>query len=300
MLRLRRSELSTPGSNERMMERAAGSAADFVFLDLEDACAPSEKVPARAKVVNALKTLDWGRKTRAVRINNLETEWAYEDIIHVVEEAGEQLDVIIMPKVKRAEDVRWVDVLLTQIERKLHRDRRIGLEVLIEEVEAMINAEEIARATPRLEALIFGPGDYSASQGVSVDSIGGTSKDYPGDVWHYARNKVVIAARAAGIDAIDGPFADFKDGEGYRTQCKRALVLGLVGKWAIHPSQIEIANTVFSPTREQVDKARKLIAGYAKAESEGLGAVAIDGVMVDAASARLMQNTVVKADLIGM
>ncbi len=299
-MRLRRSELSTPGSNERMLERAAASAADFVFLDLEDACAPSEKVSARAKVIHALRTLDWGKKTRAVRVNNLETEWCYQDIIQVAEEAGEFLDIIIVPKVKRAEDVRWVDVLLSQIEQRLRRPKRIGLEVLIEEVEAMINAEEIARSTPRLEALIFGPGDYSASQGVTVDAIGGTSANYPGDVWHYARNKVVIAARAAGIDAIDGPYADFKNGDGYRTECLRANVLGCVGKWAIHPSQIEIANDVFSPTQNEVDRARKLIEGYARAEEQGLGAVAIDGMMVDAASARLMQNTVRKADLIGM
>ena len=299
-MRLRRSELSTPGSSEKMMAKAAASPADFVFLDLEDAVAPAEKVPARARVVTALTTLDWGTKTRAVRINNLETEYAYEDIIHVVEAAGDHLDVIIIPKVKSAEDVRWVDTLLTQIETRLRRTKRIGLEVLIEEVEAMINAEEIARSTPRLEALIFGPGDYSASQGVRVDSVGGVSKDYPGDVWHYARNKVVIAARAAGIDAVDGPFADFRDAEGYRRECLRASVLGFVGKWAIHPSQVEIANEVFSPTERQVERARKMIAAMEEAEANGLGAVAVDGVMVDAASARLMRNVTAKADLIGM
>lgn len=300
MLRLRRSELSTPGSAEKMMEKAAASTADFVFLDLEDAVAPNEKVPARAKVVTALTTLDWGRKTRAVRINNLETEYAYEDVIHVVEEAGDHLDIIIIPKVKRAEDVRWVDVLLTQMEKKLKRERRIGLEVLIEEVEAMINAEEIASSTPRLEALIFGPGDYSASQGVRSDATGGASKDYPGDVWHYARNKVVIAARAAGIDAVDGPFADFRDAEAYRRECTRASILGFVGKWAIHPSQVDIANEVFSPTQRQVERARKMIAAMEEGERQGLGAVAVDGVMVDAASARLMRNVTQKADLIGM
>jgi citrate lyase subunit beta/citryl-CoA lyase len=202
--------------------------------------------------------------------------------------------------VKTAEDVRWVDTLLSQIEKKRRWQRRIGLEVLIEEVEAMVNAESIARSTPRLEALIFGPGDYSASQGVRPDSVGGISPDYPGDVWHYARNKVVIAARAAGIDAVDGPFADFKDGEGYRRECTRASVLGFVGKWCIHPSQIEIAAQVFSPTERQVARARKMIAAMREAEAQGLGAVAVDGVMVDAASARLMQNTVAKADLIGM
>ncbi|MBE7518118.1 MAG: CoA ester lyase [Thermoflexaceae bacterium] len=299
-MRLRRSELSTPGSNERMMEKAASSAADLVFLDLEDAVAPAEKVGARAKIVSALRAHDWGRKTRAVRINNVETEWAFEDVIHIVEDAGDVLDIIIIPKVKRAEDVRWVDTLLTQIELKHRRERRIGLEVLIEEVEAMVNVEEIARSTPRLEALIFGPGDYSASQGVRVDAVGGISKDYPGDVWHYARNKVVIAAKAAGIEAVDGPFADFKDEEGYRRECMRAAVLGFTGKWAIHPSQVGIANEVFSPTERQVERARKMIAAYEEAERQGLGAVAVDGVMVDAASARLMKNVTVKADAIGM
>lgn len=299
-MRLLRSELSTPGSNERMMEKAAASAADLVFLDLEDAVAPAEKVGARAKIVSALRAHDWGRKTRAVRINNVETEWAFEDVIHIVEDAGDVLDIIIIPKVKRAEDVRWVDTLLRQIELKHRRERRIGLEVLIEEVEAMVNVEEIARSTPRLEALIFGPGDYSASQGVRVDAVGGISKDYPGDVWHYARNKVVIAAKAAGIEAVDGPFADFKDEEGYRRECMRAAVLGFTGKWAIHPSQVGIANEVFSPTERQVERARKMIAAYEEAERQGLGAVAVDGVMVDAASARLMKNVTVKADAIGM
>ena len=299
-MRLRRSELSTPGSNERMMKKAAASSADLVFLDLEDAVAPNEKVGARGKIVSALRTHDWGRKTRAIRMNNVETEWAFEDVIHIVEEAGEVLDIIIIPKVKSAEDVRWVDTLLTQIERKHRRERRIGLEVLIEEVEAMVNVEAIARSTPRLEALIFGPGDYSASQGVRVEAVGGISKDYPGDVWHYARNKVVIAAKAAGIEAVDGPFADFKDEEGYRRECTRAAVLGFTGKWAIHPSQVGIANEAFSPTEKQVERARKMIAAYEEAERQGLGAVAVDGVMVDAASARLMRNVTTKADAIGM
>jgi citrate lyase subunit beta/citryl-CoA lyase len=283
-----------------MMAKAAAGSADFVFLDLEDAVAPGEKVPARAKVVNALRTHDWGRKTRAVRMNNVETEWAYEDVIHVVEEAGEFLDIIIVPKVKTAEDVRWVDTLLSQIEKKLRRQRPIGLEVLIEEVEAMINVDAIAKATPRLEALIFGPGDYSASQGVRLDAVGGVSSDYPGDVWHYARNRVVIAARAAGIDAVDGPFADFRDGDGYRRECTRATVLGFVGKWCIHPSQIEIANEVFSPSQRAVERARRMMAAYVDAEAKGLGAVAVDGVMIDAASARAWKNITDRADLIGM
>lgn len=298
--RLRRSELSTPGSSEKMMAKAAASAADLVFLDLEDSVAPKEKAAARAKVIVALKTLDWGRKTRAVRINNLETEYAYQDIIEVVEQAGEYLDLLIVPKIKTAKDVWWVDVLLTQIETRLGMKKRIGIEVLIEEVEAMINAEEIARASPRLEALIFGPGDYSASQGVDTKNIGDSGDAYPGDIWHYARNKVIIAARAAGIDMVDGPYAAFKNPEGYRRECIRARTLGAVGKWAIHPSQIEMANELFSPTREQVERARKLAAAYADAEAAGLGAVNVDGIMVDAASIRILQNTLKKADLIGL
>jgi len=298
-LRLRRSELSTPGSNEKMMAKAAESAADLVFLDLEDSVAPREKDSARGKVVHALKTLNWGKKTRAVRINNLETPYAYRDIIEVVDGAREHLDLIIVPKVKSAKDVWWVDVLLTQIETHLGMHKKIALEALIEEVEAMINAEEIARASPRLEALIFGPGDYSASQGVDTKGIG-ESGDYPGDLWHYARNKVIIASRAAGIDMVDGPYAAFNDAEGYRRECNRARILGATGKWAIHPSQIAIANEVYSPPREQVERARKLAAAYAAAEAAGLGAVNVDGVMVDAASVRILQNTLKKADLIGM
>lgn len=298
-VRLRRSELSTPGSNPKMIAKAAASAADLVLLDLEDSVAPKEKAAARGKIVHALCTLDWGRKTRAVRINDLETHYAHQDIIEVVEGAREHLDLIIIQKVRRGRDVWWVDVLLTQLEARLRLSKRIALEVLIEEAEAMINVEEIARSSPRLEALIFGPGDYAASQGMDVQGIGG-SADYPGDVWHYARNKVIIAARAAGIEMVDGPFADFNDPDGFRRECHRARILGAAGKWAIHPSQIAIANEVYSPPREHVERARKLAAAYAAAEAAGLGAVNVDGVMVDAASIRMLQNTLRKADLIGM
>src|SRR5438128_11101216 len=190
-----------------MIEKAAASNADLVFLDLEDSVSPNEKGAAREKAVKGLKTLDWGKKTRAVRINDLETEYAYQDIISIVEEAGDSFDIIIVPKVKSARDVWWVDVLLTQIEKRLKRTRRTGIEVLIEEVEAMINVEEIARSSSRLEALIFGPADYSASQGMDNRIVEGHFDAYPGDPCHYARNKIAIAARAAGIDAIDGDFS---------------------------------------------------------------------------------------------
>jgi citrate lyase subunit beta / citryl-CoA lyase len=299
-MRLRRSELSTPASNEHMIAKAAASNADLVFLDMEDSVAPNEKVAARAKVISALKTLDWGKKTRAVRINGLETEYAYQDIISVVEEAGEYLDVLFIPKVKSAKDVWWVDVLLTQIERRLKRPRRIGLEVLIEEVEAMQTVEEIARSSSRLEAIIFGPFDYAASQGVDTRAIGDNLDLYPGDIWHYVRNKIVIAARAAGIEAIDGPFIDFKNLDGFRRECVRTHTLGFSGKWAIHPSQIDIANQVFSPGRKEVERARILDALYKEAQEKGLGAVAYEGTMVDVALIRNARNVIQKAELIGM
>lgn len=299
-MRLRRAELSTPASNERMMEKAAASQADLVFLDLEDSVSPNEKVEARSKAIKALKTLDWGKKTRAVRVNDLETPYAYQDIITVVEEAGDYLDLLIIPKIKSARDVWWVDVLLSQIEKRLQRTRRLGLEVLIEEVEAMINIEEIARSSSRLEALIFGPADYSASQGMDSEVIAGYLDAYPGDPWHYARNKLAIAARAAGIEAIDGAFPDFKNLAGYRRECIHARTLGFSGKWAIHPGQIDVAQQVFSPSPAEVAYARKLDAAYTEALASGLGAVAIDGKMIDAAIIRSLRNVTQKADLIGM
>jgi citrate lyase subunit beta/citryl-CoA lyase len=297
-MRLRRVELSVPGSSEKMMAKAAGINADLVFLDNEDSIAPSAKVETRGKIVQALRTLDWGKKTRCVRINDLTTEWAYEDIIHIVENAAEFLDVIMVPKVKTACDVLWVDTLLTQIEKKTRATRHIGIEALIEEVEAMINVEEIARSTPRLEALIFGMGDYSASQGVDRKAI--AAGEYPGDVWHYQRHKMVIACRAAGIDAVDGPYGNIKDIEGYRREALRGRILGCVGKWALHPDQIAVALDVFTPDPADVAAARRICEAYAKAEAEGKGAILVDGVMIDAASVRYRQNIIRKADLIGM
>lgn len=299
-MRLRRSELSTPGSDEKMMAKAAASAADLVFLDLEDAVAPAEKDAAREKVVTALTTHDWGDKTRAVRVNDVESPHCHEDVRQVVERAGGSLDLIIVPKARSARDVWFVDTLLTQLEDRLGMTRRIGLEVLIEDVEALVNAEEIARATPRIEALIFGPGDFAASQGVRTTTGGGDVEHYPGDLWHYARNKIVVAARAAGVEAVDGPYAAFRDRDGYERECRRALALGFGGKWAIHPAQIEVANAVFAPEPEDVARARRLAAAYEEAEARGLGSVALDGEMVDAASVRILRETIRRADLIGM
>lgn len=298
--RARRVQLSTPGSSEKMIQKAAESKADHVFLDLEDAVAPSQKREARKKIVEGLKSLDWGKKTRCVRINDLTTEYAFEDIIEVVEGAGEHLDTIMMTKVLTPADVLFADKLLHQLEKKLKLKRRIGLEALIEEVEGMQNVDAIAACTPRLECLVFGMGDFSASMGVTNKNVGETD-GYPGDVWHYARFRLVMACRAAGIDPVDGPFADFRSPDAYREECKRSMILGCVGKWAIHPAQIDIALDVYSPKKEDVERARKLEKAYAEAEAKGLGAINVDGIMVDVASIRILRNTVLnKADLFGM
>lgn len=299
-MRLRRSELSTPGSSDKMLAKAAGSDADLVFCDLEDSVAPAEKVAARGKIVHALVNHSWKPATRAVRINDLETHYAYRDIIDVVSGAREALDIVIVPKVKSARDVWWVDKLLTQLETDLGISKRIGIEVLIEEVEAMIEVEEIAQASPRLEALIFGPGDYSASQGVRVKDLGDSRGSYPGDLWHYARNKIAIAARAAGIDAVDGPFAGFADPEGYRRQAKLAHTLGFTGKWAIHPSQIALANEEFAPSPQEIAQARKLVEAFDDATARGLGAVAVEGTMVDIASVRILRVLLDQAEALGL
>ncbi|MGQ3300664.1 HpcH/HpaI aldolase/citrate lyase family protein [Reyranella sp.] len=298
--RARRVQLSTPGSSEKMIQKASESKADHVFLDLEDAVAPSQKRDARKKIIQGLKELNWTGKTRCVRINDLTTEYAYEDIIEIVEGAGEHLDTIMMTKVQTVSDVLFADKLLHQIEKKLKMKRRIGLEALIEEVEGMQNVDAIAACTPRLECLVFGMGDFSASMGVTNKNVGETD-GYPGDIWHYARFRLIMACRAAGIDPVDGPFADFKNPDAYREECKRSMILGCVGKWAIHPSQIDIALDVYSPKPEDIARARKLEKAYAEAEAAGLGAINVDGIMVDVASIRILRNTILnKADLYGL
>ena len=299
--RARRCQLSVPGSSEKMMTKAAGLAVDHIFLDLEDAVAPAEKPSARGKIVEALNSLDFGNAVRCVRINDIETPWAYKDIIEVVTGAGENLDTIMIPKVKHAHEVKWVDILIRQIEQDIGLKQRIGIELLIEEVEGIQNVDEIATATPRLEAMVFGMGDYSASQGVDVkEAMSSGDSVYPGDIWHYQRQRVVIACRAAGIDAVDGPFGNFRDPESYEREATRAMVLGCVGKWAIHPAQVEIAQRVFSPTQEEVDRARKIVQAYDAAVARGEGAAQVDDAMIDAASVRLVQNTLDKANLYGL
>jgi citrate lyase subunit beta/citryl-CoA lyase len=295
--RARRAELATPASSEKMCEKAARSGADLVFLDLEDACAPIAKEGARGIAVRALTELDWGRTVRAVRMNGLETPWCHGDIIEVVSGARDALDVLIVPKARSARDVWWVDVLLTQLEAKLGLRRRIGLEVLVEESEGLANAVEIARASDRLEAIIFGAGDLSASQRARVDGNFDPAGDYPGDFWHFARFQVVTAARAAGIDAIDAPYPAYQDPDGYRRSATQASLLGFDGKWAIHPGQIPIAHEVFSPTEDEIAGARAAIEAYRQAEAEGVGAIGRDGKLVDAAHMRLAENILYKASL---
>ena len=297
--RARRCQLSVPGSSEKMLAKAAGSAADHVFCDLEDAVAPLAKVEARGKIISALNTLDWGKKTRCVRINDVSTQWCHDDIIEVVTGAGANLDTIMLTKPYSAADVIFLDRMLTQLEKKLGLEKSIGIEVLIEEVQALQNVEDISRSTPRLECLVFGMGDYSGSQGIDSRDIGGTG-DYPGDIFHYARFRIAMAARAAGIDAVDGPYANFGNPEGYLSEAKRAKSLGMVGKWAIHPAQIALATEVFSPDPSEVAFARKLETAYREAEAQGLGAAQVDGVMVDVASLRLVRNTLDKAELYGL
>lgn len=297
--RLRRCQLAVPGSSEKMMGKAAGMDLDYVFLDLEDAVAPDKKKEARGKIVTALNTLDFGRTVRCVRINDPGSHFCYGDILEVVAGARDNLDMIIVPKVYDAADVLFVDKLLTQIEADLGLTRKIGIECLIEEVEAMMNVDQIAACSTRLEGLIFGMGDYSASQGVPITSIGGDS-GYPGDLWHYQRSRLTIACRANGIEAIDGPFGDFSSPEAYRREAERAAIIGMVGKWAIHPSQVAIAQEVFSPRPAQVEEARAMLAAFEDGLRQGLGAVQFKGQLVDIASLRHIRNIITRADQIGM
>ena len=293
--RARRSQLSVPGSNDKMLQKAAASAADHVFCDLEDAVAPNAKVEARSKTIWALNNLDWGKKTRCVRINDVTTEWCHGDLIEVVEKAGNSIDTVMLTKPYTAADVIFVDRMLTQLEKKLRLQRRIGIEVLIEEVQALQNVEAISTCSDRVECLVFGMGDYSASQGIDIFGA-----QYPGDIFHYARFRLTMAARAAGIDAVDGPFGDFKDDAGYRAEAQRARSLGMVGKWAIHPAQIAPALEVFSPTADAVANARRVEKAMREAMARGQGAVEIDGMMMDVAVLRLLRNVLDKADLYGL
>ncbi len=292
--RLQRSELAVPGSSPEMFEKALNSKADYVFLDLEDAVSPMDKVSARQNIIKALKDINWREKgkTISVRINSPDTHYMYRDLIEIVEEVGEKLDTILLPKAGTASDVYMVDCLLTQIETNKKLKNRIGIECLIETALGMSNIKEIAKSSERLEALHFGVADYAASLRARTVVIGGLNPDYPGDQWHHGLSQLVMTCRAYGLRAIDGPFGDFNDPDAYIEAAKRGAAIGIEGKWAIHPSQIELANKVFSPPSSEVTKAKRILEELDKAAKAGKGAAQLDGRMIDAASARMAENIV--------
>ncbi len=298
-VRLYRSKLFVPGSRPQLFEKAAASAADVVCLDLEDAVAPSDKDTARGNIVAALNDVDWGRKTVTVRVNGLDTHFCYRDVIALVETGGERLDAIMIPKVGCAADVYAIDMLVTQASDFVARRKRIGLEVIIETALGLTNIDEIAGASKRLESLHFGSADYAASQRMRTTNIGGGNTDYVmltdgpeararhwNDLWHYPLFRMAQAARAHGLMAIDGPFGDYGDADGFRAQAMRTAILGCEGKWAIHPSQVALANEIFTPPAKEVARAEAILAAMADAQAKGLGAVALNGVLIDAASIR--------------
>jgi malyl-CoA/(S)-citramalyl-CoA lyase len=309
--RLNRSELAVPGSQPQLFEKAAKSAADVVFLDLEDAVAPDDKAQARKNIIQALHDVDWGSKTLSVRINGLDTHYMYRDVVDVIEQGGDRLDLIMIPKIGTPADVYALDMLVTQCEDAVKRKKRIGFELIIETALGMQNVNEIAGASKRLESLHFGVADYSASIRARTTVIGGPNKMYGvltdkdgdkprdfhwGDMWHYAIARMVVAARANGLRPLDGPFGDFSDPEGFKAQAYRAAVLGCEGKWAIHPSQIALANEVYSPSEAEVTRAKRILEAMAQAQREGKGAVALDGRLIDIASIRQAEALVAKAN----
>ncbi|MCH7600635.1 MAG: CoA ester lyase [Myxococcales bacterium] len=312
--RLNRSEQAVPGSNPTFMEKASKGSADVVFLDLEDAVAPDEKEQARKYVIEALHELDWSGKTVSVRINGLDTQYMYRDVVDVMEQAGDKLDLIMIPKAGTASDIYMVDALVNQIEIAKGYTKRIGFEMIIETALGMQNVHEIASASTRNESLHFGVADYAASTQARTINIGGPNPDYSvlthadenskrelhwGDMWHYAVARMVVAARANGLRAIDGPFGDIKDPDGFVAQARRSAVLGCEGKWAIHPSQVDIVNQTFSPSEEEVTRANRVIHAMEEAKREGLGAVTLDGRLIDLASIRQAEVLVRKAEIIG-
>jgi citrate lyase subunit beta/citryl-CoA lyase len=299
--RLHRSELAVPGSNPTMFEKALNSEADYIFLDLEDAVAPPEKVKARANIIAALKEMDWSGagKTVSIRINGLDTHYMYRDVVELIEEVGQHIDTILVPKVGVPADLYMVDAMLSQIEQaKGFEPGRIGLEALIETAIGMANVEDVAKYPNRIEALHFGVADYAASLRSRTVVIGGLNPDYPGDQWHASLTRMLIACRSYGLRAIDGPFGGIDDPEGYMLSARRAAALGYEGKWAIHPSQIKMANEVFSPTDKEVEKAERMVIALKEAEAQGKGAASLDGKMIDAASERMARNVIATSDAI--
>ncbi|MBA2311407.1 MAG: CoA ester lyase [Actinobacteria bacterium] len=287
-MRARRSCLSVPGSSPRMLTKAASLPADEVMLDLEDSVAPSAKVAARAAVVHALRDNSWHHKTASVRINSVASQWAGFDLLQVVCQAGEHLDCVVLPKVEHAHEVMFVDHWLRMIESDRKLDRPIGIEAQIETALGLVNINEIANSSPRLEALVFGPADMSASLGIPTVSVGAPLEGYPGDHWHWALETILVAARAAGLQAVDGPYLAIDDLDGFKEMAKRSNALGYDGKWALHPTQIEVVNEVFTPPRDIYERAEAVLDAYhLSIENDERGAVMFGDEMIDEASRKM-------------
>ncbi|MCO6364527.1 L-malyl-CoA/beta-methylmalyl-CoA lyase [Paracoccus sp. 08] len=305
--RLNRCQLFGPGSRPALFAKMAASAADVINLDLEDSVAPADKDQARANIIAAINDVDWGSKTLSVRINGLDTPFWYRDVVDLLEQAGDRLDQIMIPKAGCAADIYAVDALVTAIERAKGRTKPIAFEVIIESAAGICHVEEIAAASPRLQAISLGAADFAASMGMATTGIGGTQENYymirdgqkywP-DPWHWAQTAIVAACRTHGLLPVDGPFGDFSDSEGFRAQALRSATLGMVGKWAIHPSQIALANEVFSPSEAAVTEAREILAAMEKAKAEGAGATVYKGRLVDIASIKQAEVTLRQSDLI--
>ncbi len=302
-----RCQLFGPGSNTKLFAKMAASAADVVNLDLEDSVAPSDKETARANIIEAIGAQDWGDKIVSVRINSLDTPWWYRDVVDLLEQAGDRLDQIMIPKVGCAADIYAVDALVSAIESARGRAKRITFEVIIESAAGLSHVEEIAAASPRMAAMSLGAADFAASMGMQTTGIGGTQEDYymlregqkywP-DPWHWAQAAIVAACRTHGLLPVDGPFGDFSDDDGYRAQARRSAVLGMVGKWAIHPKQIALANEVFTPSDAAVAEARAILAAMEEAKRNGSGATVYEGRLVDIASIKQAEVVVKQAELI--
>ena len=302
-----RCQLFGPGSNTKLFAKMAASAADVINLDLEDSVAPSDKDIARQNVIEAINTIDWGTKTLSVRINSLDTPYWYRDVVDLLEQAGERLDQIMIPKVGYAADVYAVDALVTAIEGAKGRTKRIAFEVIIESATGLTHVEEIAASSPRLQAMSLGAADFAASMGMQTTGIGGTQDNYYmlqgeqkhwSDPWHWAQAAIVAACRTHGILPVDGPFGDFSDDEGFRAQARRSATLGMVGKWAIHPKQIGLANEIFTPSAEAVAEAREILAAMQTATENGEGATVYKGRLVDIASIKQAEVIVRQSKMI--
>ncbi|GHF39886.1 L-malyl-CoA/beta-methylmalyl-CoA lyase [Seohaeicola zhoushanensis] len=305
--RLNRCQLFGPGSNTKLFAKMAASAADVINLDLEDSVAPSDKDTARANVIEAIGAVDWGRKSLSVRINGLDTPFWYRDVVDLLEQASDRLDMIMIPKVGCAADIYAVDALVTSVERAKGRSKPIKFEVIIESAAGIAHVEEIAAASPRLEAMSLGAADFAASMGMQTTGIGGTQEDYYmlregqkywADPWHWAQTAIVAACRTHGVLPVDGPFGDFSDDDGFRAQALRSATLGMVGKWAIHPKQIALANEVFTPPEAKVAEAREILAAMEEAKRTGAGATVYKGRLVDIASIKQAEVIVKQSELI--